>query len=81
MTVAVVSPLFAALVATDYYRWVAMSANMAILLTLVVVVQTGKTDSRWNAPLLLYCVLAPFGGAAIDRPFPMHQFIIERLLQ
>lgn len=80
MIATVIAPLLTALVATDYYRWVAMSANMAILLTIITVAQTGKSASRWNMPLLLLCVFAPFGGAAIDRPFPMHQYILEKFL-
>lgn len=80
IVISVLAPLLAALVATDYYRWVAMSANMGILLALLYAAQTGSSVSRWNMPLLLFCFLAPFGSAAIDRPFPMHQFIFERLM-
>lgn len=80
IVISVIAPLFAALVATDYYRWVAMSANMGILLALLYAAQTGRSVSRWNMPLLVFCLLAPFGSAAIDRPFPMHQFIFERLM-
>jgi hypothetical protein len=76
----VLAPLFAALVATDYYRWVAMSANMGILLALLYSAQTGRSASRWNFPLLIFCIFAPFGSAAIDRPFPMHQFVLERFI-
>lgn len=77
---AVIAPLATALVATDYHRWVAMSANMAILLTLVYARNCGKANSRWNMPLLVFCLLAPFGGAQIDRPFPMHQLVLERFM-
>lgn len=80
MSIAVLAPLLTALVATDYHRWVAMSANMGILLTLVYATQTGRTESRWNVPILIFCLLAPFGGAQIDRPFPMHQFVFERFM-
>lgn len=80
MTIAVLAPLLTALVATDYYRWIAMSANMGILLALVYATQAGRSSSRWNIPLFVLCLLAPFGGAAIDRPFPVHQFIIERFM-
>lgn len=80
IVISVIAPLLAALVATDYYRWVAMSANMGILLALLYAAQTGRSVSRWNIPLVVFCLLAPFGSAAIDRPFPMHQFIFERLM-
>ena len=80
LAIAVVAPLFTAVVATDYHRWIAMSANMGILLSLVLAGESARTESRWNVPLLLFCLLAPFGGAEIERPFPMHQFIIERFL-
>ncbi|GAA6201555.1 hypothetical protein NBRC116599_27810 [Aquicoccus sp. SU-CL01552] len=77
---AVLAPLLAALVATDYYRWIALSADMGILISLIYVTQTGRSGSRWNTPLLVFCLLAPFGSAAIERPFPMHQFIFEKLM-
>ncbi len=73
-------PLLVAFLATDYYRWIAMSSNMAILLTLVFVAQQRSAGSRWNTALLAFCLLAPFGSAEIERPFPMHQFALERLL-
>jgi len=76
----VAAPLLAALVATDYYRWVAMSANMGILIALLYAAQTGRSASRWNFPLFVFCVFAPFGSAAIDRPFPMHQFVLESFM-
>jgi len=80
IAIAVLAPLLAALVATDYYRWIAMSANMGILLALFYASQTGRSNSRWNIPLLVLCLLAPFGSAQIDRPFPMHQFVLERVM-
>jgi hypothetical protein len=80
IAIAVLAPLLTALLATDYYRWIAMSANMGILLALIYATQTGRSNSRWNIPLLILCVFAPFGSAQIDRPFPMHQFVLERVL-
>ncbi|MCX7568210.1 hypothetical protein OS189_17855 [Sulfitobacter sp. F26169L] len=80
ISTAVVAPLLAVLVATDYHRWIAMSANIGILFTLVYAAKTGRSSSRWNTPLLVMCLLAPFGTAAIDRPFPMHQFVIEKFI-
>jgi hypothetical protein len=80
IVISVLAPLLTALVANDYYRWVAMSANMGILLALVYAAQTGRSDSRWNIPLLIFCLLAPFGSFPIDRPFPMHQFVLEKFM-
>jgi len=78
--ISVLAPLLTALVANDYYRWVAMSANMGILLALIYAAQTGRSNSRWNIPLLIFCLLAPFGSFPIDRPFPMHQFVLEKFM-
>lgn len=72
-------PMLAALVGTDIYRWLALSAVLALLLTLKLAAETGRTRSRLNLPILLFCLLAPFGVAEIPRPFPMHQFVIERV--
>lgn len=77
---AVIAPLLTSIVATDLYRWIAMSANMAILLTLLTAARERKTMSRWNMVLLIFCLLAPFGSAELQRPFPMHQFIFEKVV-
>ena len=29
--------------------------------------------------MLLFVFVAPFGSATIDRPFPMQQFLLEKL--
>jgi len=78
VSLAVLSPLLTSVVAGDHYRWNAMSANMALVLALLYVNRLGRSGSRWDAPLLLFGLFAPFGGAEITRPFPMHQFAIER---
>jgi hypothetical protein len=73
-------PLLTAFVAMDIYRWIAMSANMALLLTLKLVSKTGYTHSKWNLLIAIFCLFAPFGAAGYERPFPMHQFILEKFL-
>ncbi len=73
-------PLLTAFVAMDIYRWIAMSANMALLLTLKLVSKTGYTYSKWNLLIAIFCLFAPFGAAGYERPFPMHQFILEKFL-
>ena len=77
---AISAPWLTSLVATDLHRWVAMSANMAILLTLRLAAREGRAVSKWNIPIALFCLLAPFGGAELERPFPLHQFVFERIL-
>ena len=73
-------PLLAYLVATDLYRWIGMSANMAILLLLVIGSEKPLKYAKWHiVALALFVILAPFGGAELNRPFPMHQFILERI--
>jgi hypothetical protein len=80
LIIAVVFPLLTAFVATDLHRWVAMSANMALLITLRSVQGDGSETPKLNAAICVFCLLAPFGGAELNRPFPLHQFVIERLL-
>ena len=62
------------------HRWFAMSANMALLLTLRLAVRDGSVRSIWNVPITLFCLLGPFGGAELERPLPLHQFVLEHLL-
>src|SRR6056297_248267 len=73
------APLLTSLVATDLHRWIAMSANMALLLTLHLAARENATMSKWNLPIALFCVLAPFGAAELERPFPLHQFVLEKI--
>ena len=76
----VVFPLMAAFVATDLYRWISFSANMALLLTLRLIRDDGSQTAKWNAVLCVFCILAPFGAADYDKPFPVHRFVLEKLL-
>ena len=77
--ISVLFPLLAAVVAVDFYRWIGMSANMALLLTLRLMQNDRSRTEKWNAILCSFCLLAPF-GVAHYRPFPIHQFVIEKLL-
>lgn len=77
---AVLFPLMAAFVATDLHRWVSLSANMALLLTLRLMRGDGSETVKWNAVLCIFCFLAPFGAADYDKPFPVHRIVIEKLL-
>ena len=80
LVIAISAPLLASLVATDLHRWVAMSANMALLLTLRLAARENATTSKWNIPIALFCFLAPFGSAELERPFPLHQFVLEKIV-
>lgn len=80
LAIAIAAPLLTSLLATDFHRWVAMSANMALLVTLKLAAREGSTTSSWNIPVALYCFLAPFGSAELARPFPLHQFVWEHWL-
>ncbi len=79
LVAAIFAPLLTSLVATDLHRWVAMSANMALLLTLRLASREGTTLSKWNIPIALFCFMAPLGGAELERPFPLHQFLFEKI--
>lgn len=75
------SPLLTYLVATDLHRWIATSAIMAILLILLISQKKPIIVGRLEQALLLFfIVLAPFGSAQIDRPFPMQQYFIEKVI-
>ena len=80
MVGAILAPILISLVAADLHRWFAMSSSIALLITLRLVSRAGSTMSLWNWPIALFCLLAPFGGAELERPFPLHQFLMERFL-
>jgi hypothetical protein len=79
---AITFPLLTTFVATDYYRWVSISACMGIVGMLLLTAQ-GKLIIPKMAIVLLaiFSVLAPFGSAALDWPFPIHQFILEKIMR
>lgn len=74
-------PLAISLVATDYLRWMCMSAQLCLLslLTLqvsgILIVEPAKLIR-----LLPFSLVAPFGGAELSHPFPIHQFALKKLL-
>ena len=73
-------PLMTYLIATDFYRWVGMCANMALALTLVLAARhPTRLPSRLQWLIVAFVLLAPFGSATMYRPFPMHQFVLEKL--
>lgn len=80
LVIVVSFPLMATFVGTDLHRWVAFSANMALLLTLRLMRNDGSETSIWNAVLCIFCFLAPFGSADYQNPFPVHRLALDRLL-
>ncbi len=74
-------PLAAMFIASDFYRWVSMSAIVALLAMLVLVGINRLRLPTWaSVTLTAFVVVAPFGGVDYLRPFPMHQMVIERIL-
>lgn len=73
-------PLLVIFLAADVYRWIGMSANLALLALLYFGSRQPLQPPRLaGGLLLLFCLLAPFGSADITRPFPAHQLLWERL--
>jgi len=77
----IIFPLFASFVAADYLRWICMSADCS-LLTMIVFVKEGSITigKGFSSMLLAFCLFSPFGAARLDWPFPMQQFMFDKLL-
>lgn len=79
---ALLFPLATTFIATDYYRWVSISACLS-LVSLIYLFGRERLMGlpRWIlVTLCISGVMAPFGGAGLGRPFPMHSFILENAL-
>lgn len=75
-------PMFVTFVAADFYRWVGMSANMSLLAILVFYNEHLLVIPKKIFLLILsFSMLAPFGAAEIERPFPAHQMVLEKVFQ
>ncbi len=73
-------PLVATFFAIDYYRWVGLSANLALIWMVYQMGQQKFTLQKWQwIVLLLCCFLAPFGGNEFHLPFPLHQPLLQKL--
>lgn len=79
LSIAIVFPLLASFLATDLYRWIGISAGLGLMLTLSFMGKGAAPKSGFTYALLPFSFLAPFGAAQIDRPFPLQQFVMERL--
>ncbi|HEY8382348.1 MAG TPA: hypothetical protein VIL09_09375 [Microvirga sp.] len=72
------TPLVITLVATDVYRWIGLSASLS-LVALLQALTWGGAAPRHLVPILLpFSLLAPFGAYPWERPFPVHQAVLER---
>lgn len=72
-------PLCVTLIAYDHYRWIGLSCNLAILFTLIMVARMSEQVTRLDRMILPFALLGPLGSMPMDRPFPMLQFVLERL--
>lgn len=73
-------PISAIFVAGDFYRWVGMSANLALLaIILLHKERLVKFPKVVFIGLLVFSFFAPFGGAGWERPFPAHQMLWEKM--
>ncbi len=73
-------PLMAIFMATDYYRWVSLSACLGLVGALLLIARGQLIVPRQALTLLMvFSLAAPFGSAQLNWPFPLHQFVLERL--
>ncbi|MEM9044955.1 MAG: hypothetical protein AAGC81_09675 [Pseudomonadota bacterium] len=77
---ALTAPLFASVIASDFYRWISISCLLSILISIIFFRKGVKRESKIDLVIAFFCILAPFGTTGIDRPFPMHQFAIEQVI-
>lgn len=74
-------PLAIYLIGTDLWRWVALSMNMLILTTFV---HSRDFPVSYGRALVLFAaasaLFSPLGSTEIDIPFPIHDFVIKKLL-
>jgi hypothetical protein len=75
-------PITAIVVATDFYRWTSMAACLGLVAVLILV-----ANNKLNIPnkilklLIVFSLVSPFGSAALDWPFPLHQFLLEKVMR
>ncbi len=79
LSVATIFPLLTSILATDLYRWIGLSAGLGLILSLSLAGKGAAPKSGFTYALLPFSLLAPFGAGQIDRPFPLHQFVLEKL--
>jgi hypothetical protein len=78
LLLSIVFPIAATIVATDYYRWTSISACLGLVAMIFLMSKGMLSLPRWSlVPLICFSILAPFGAAELDRPFPLHQYLWE----
>lgn len=81
LVLTIIFPISISLVAGDYFRWICMSANLALLAILTLQANgCMQAKSPQLLFILLFSLLAPFGAAELSHPFPMHQFLFDRII-
>lgn len=73
-------PLSISVIASDHLRWICMSAQLC-LLSMITLQSSGilSISPKRLIQLLPFSLVAPFGVDPRD-PFPIHRFILEKLL-
>ena len=78
--ISILFPMLTVFVATDIYRWIGMTGNLAWLSILVALGRSQYSAPIWYFVVLsLFVVIAPFGAAEIARPFPAQQLLLEKI--
>lgn len=74
-------PLFISMFAYDLYRWVGMSANLSLIYLLYFCSVKKLSLSKCKVMVILvFSLFSPFGGSNLDRPFPVHQMVLSKVL-
>lgn len=74
------TPLLISFFANEFYRWIGIGSNMAILITLVYSQFYKVEVPRIMSMLILsFVIFAPFGTTA-DQAVPFQKFIVEKLV-
>jgi len=82
MFAVIVFPLIASCVAADYYRWIAISACLGLFSMILLISKNMLSVPKWTLVMLMFfSVFSPFGSAVLDRPFPMHQLLMEKIFR
>jgi hypothetical protein len=78
----IIFPLMASFVAGDYYRWVSISACLGLVSMMLLICNDILSAPKWTLVLLMgFSVFSPFGSASLNRPFPMHQMLLEKIFR
>jgi len=74
-------PYLIVIVAKDYYRWVSFCVMLSLFAILLLIDKKKLSLSNNELAFISsFSIFMPFGGVPIDRPFPLHQFILEKVI-